>query len=82
MVGELMSMEIRFLVEALRAVWVGADERLLSSVDPHMSLQIEVKRESLVAQITFVWFFALNQTERLNTRNEVIDLLCVQACAF
>ena len=64
MMGELVSVEIRFLVEALRAVWVGADERLLACVDPHMSLQVEVKGESLVAQVTFVWFFTLNQIER------------------
>jgi hypothetical protein len=60
MMGKLVRVKVRFLVEALRAVWVGADERLFPSVDPHVGLQIEVKRESFVAQVAFVWFFALN----------------------
>ena len=32
-------------------------ERLFASVDSHMSLEVKIKREPLVTEITFIWFF-------------------------
>ena len=52
-------MQIALLVEPFRAVWIRTDKWLFSSVDSHVGFQVEIQRESLVAQITFVWFFTL-----------------------
>jgi hypothetical protein len=58
MVSELVGMQVRLLVEALVASLEGTDEWLLARVDSHVRLQVEVKRESLVTELTFVRLFA------------------------
>ena len=74
-----MRMEVRFLVEALRAICIRADEWLFTGVDPHMCFKIEIERESFVTKITFVWFFTL---KKLKLPKLMIYLLYEQACAF
>ena len=59
MVGGHVGVEIRFLVEPLVAIRVGAAEWFLASVDPHMCLQVEVKREPLSTLLALVWLFSL-----------------------
>ena len=59
MMREHVGMQVRLLVEALVAALEGASERLFPSMDPQMSLQVEVKRKFLAAEITLVRFFAL-----------------------
>ena len=75
-----MGMEIRFLIEPLVTIGVRADKRFFSCVNPHVSFQIKVKRESFVAKMALVWFFTLKS----NLRNEIVDLNLPygQACAF
>jgi hypothetical protein len=61
MMGLLMSMQIRLLVEALVAPWERAYEGLLPRMDPQVSLQIEVQGEALAALVTLVWFLTLSK---------------------
>lgn len=58
MVSELVGMQVRLLVEALIASLERTDEWLLARVDSHVRLQVEVKGESLVTELTFVGLFA------------------------
>ena len=53
-----MGVQVRFLVEALIAALIRANERLLTSVDAHMSLQVEIEREALAAEVAPVGFLA------------------------
>ena len=59
MVSLLMRVQVRLLVKSLVASGVSAGEGLLTCVDPQVSLQIEVKRELLAADVALVWFLAL-----------------------
>ena len=43
---QLMSMQVRFLIESLVAALERTYERFLTRMDSHMCLQIEIKRES------------------------------------
>lgn len=43
MVSQLVGVEVRLLVESLVAALERAHKGLLSSVDPHMGLQVEVQ---------------------------------------
>jgi hypothetical protein len=53
-----MSVQVRFLVESLIAALIRANERLLTSVDTHMSLQVEIEREALATEVAPVGFLA------------------------
>ena len=59
MMSLLMRVQVRLLVEPLVTSGVGARERLLTRVNPQVSLKIEVKRELLATDVALVWFLAL-----------------------
>lgn len=58
-VSQHVSVQVRLLVEALVAALQGASERLLSRVDPQVSLKVEVQRELLPAELALVRLLAL-----------------------
>ena len=51
-----MCMQVRLLVEPFIAALIRANEWLLSSVDAHVRLQVEVQGEPLAAEMTLVRF--------------------------
>ena len=53
---QLMCMQVRLLVEPFIAALIRANEWLLSSVDAHVRLQVEVQGEPLAAEMTLVRF--------------------------
>lgn len=59
MMGQLMCMQIRLLIKPLITPLERTYKWLLSSVNPHMSLEVEIKGKSLVTKLTFVWFLTL-----------------------
>lgn len=59
MMGQLMCMQIRLLIKSLITPLERTYKWLLSSVNPHMSLEVEIKGKSLVTKLTFVWFLTL-----------------------
>lgn len=67
MMGQLMCMQIRLLIKPLITPLERTYKWLLSSVNPHMSLEVEIKGKSLVTKLTFVWFLTL-----LNNELEII----------
>lgn len=56
--SHLVGMEIRFLIEALVTVWIAAYKWLLTCMNSHVRFEVEVKRKSLIAEITFIWFLS------------------------
>jgi hypothetical protein len=40
--GGLVSMKVRLLIESFVATWVSAGEWLFTSVDAHVSLEVEI----------------------------------------
>ncbi len=56
----LVRRQVAFLVKPLRAIRETAAVRLLSSVDAHVSLEVEVQGELLAAQWTLMRFLALH----------------------
>jgi hypothetical protein len=52
--GGLVSMKVRLLIESFVATWVSAGEWLFTSVDAHVSLEVEIQRKLLAALLTLV----------------------------
>ena len=53
-----MRREVAGLCESFVAVGIVADIRFLACMRPKMSAEVEVKRESFVAESTLEWFLA------------------------
>lgn len=58
MMCELVGVQVRLLIESLVAARVWTAERLLTRVDAHVRLQVEVEREPLAAQVALVGLLA------------------------
>ena len=48
------------MIEAFVTSLKRTNKWLFSCVDAHVCFEVEVEGESFVAQLTFIWFFALN----------------------
>ena len=59
MVGQLVGMQVGFLVEPLVASLEGTYERLFPGVYSHMCLEIEVQGKPFVTEFAFVRFLTL-----------------------
>ena len=65
MVSLLVRVQVRLLVKSLVASGVSAGKGFLPRVDPQVSLQVEVKRESFSTLEALIRFFALKYKFRL-----------------